>query len=274
MWMALFSFLPWLFAPDPSPPAGPTLFPAPVRAQEQLRFVVPGVARTEARDDADTVAVFNTGDVVEVWENRQEPGAWWIRIREDGWVRAAWLDRIAADFPGAPEPGREGLIDGRVLPWDWRPSDLTQLPDSVKAPGFEGKVLRLRQDAATALTRMLAAAAADSVEIGVFSAFRPASYQRRLYRKAVDRDPNQSRSAAPGRSEHQLGTTVDVSTPSANPLDPVLEHRAAGRWIEARAAEFGFVVTFSRERHAARGVAFEPWHLRFVGERVHDDSDW
>ncbi|HMB69354.1 MAG TPA: D-alanyl-D-alanine carboxypeptidase family protein, partial [bacterium] len=50
--------------------------------------------------------------------------------------------------------------------------------------------------------------------------------------------------------------------------------RAAGRWLVERAAEFGFVLSFSRERHEARGVAFEPWHLRYVGRRTDDESGW
>ena len=81
-------------------------------------------------------------------------------------------------------------------------------------------------------------------------------------------------SAAPGRSEHQLGTTVDVGTPGTELADQALASTPAGRWLERYAESFGFVVSFSRERHAERGVAFEPWHLRWVGNHTGDDRRW
>ncbi|MCA9751115.1 MAG: D-alanyl-D-alanine carboxypeptidase family protein, partial [Gemmatimonadetes bacterium] len=73
---------------------------------------------------------------------------------------------------------------------------------------------------------------------------------------------------------HRLGTTLDVGPPDLAPLDPALERHAAGRWLRERGAEFGFVLSFSRERHEQRGVIFEPWHLRWVAEAVDDESGW
>jgi len=195
-------------------------------------------------------------------------------LRGSGWVEASRLDRLPAPLAEDPEPGREGMASGRVLPWTWRPADLVPLPDSLKAPGFEGKSLRMRRPAAAAFARLLAAARADGVDVAAFSAFRPADYQRRLYSRAVKRDAGQRDVAAPGRSEHQLGTTVDVGTRGTPLANQALERTPAGRWIRDHCEEHGFVVSFSRERPAERGVAFEPWHLRWVGAHVGDESGW
>jgi hypothetical protein len=263
-------FLPW-FGGRPTP-VGPTIFPGPVRTGEVLRFVVAGPLREDPASDAPRLAERQMGDTLVVRGTCRVGESLWIA--GDGWVEASRVDRIPEPLEKDPRPGREGLATGRVLPWDWRPADLVQLPDSVKAPGFEGKSMRMRRDAAESFVAMVVAARADGVDFAAFSAFRDGDYQHRLYSRAVAKNARQRTTAAPGRCEHQLGTTVDVATPTARPADPALERTKAGRWIERRAGEFGFVVSFSRDRHEARGVAFEPWHLRWVDDRTDDDSDW
>jgi hypothetical protein len=273
--LILIASLPWSFAaPSSLGTAGPTLFPESVRSGETLRFVVDGPVLARPRRAADTLAFHPAGEPVSAWAEMTLGGSRWVILEEGGWVEAARLDRPAEPLDEDPEPGREGLAAGRVLPWSWRPSDLVPLPDSLKAPGFEGKSLRLRREAAASFAELVSAARRDSVVIVAFSAFRPAGYQRRLYQRAVEADPDQRHSASPGRSEHQLGTTVDVGTPGTVLADAALETTAAGRWLEKHASEYGFVLTFSRERHAGRGVAFEPWHLRWVGRRVDNDRHW
>ena len=267
--------LPWSLGAPLSPrTAGPTLFPDPVRDGETLRFVVGGAVLAAPDRGADTLAVHAAGEQVVARGEVAFGLARWVAVADDGWVEAARVDRPAEPLRRDPEPGTEGMIGGRVLPWDWRPSDLVELPDSAKVRGYEGKALRMRAGAAASFLAMVAAARADGVEIAAFSTFRGADYQQRLYARAVARDPDQRVSAAPGRSEHQLGTTVDVGTPGTELADESLAATPAGRWLERHAESFGFVISFSRERYPRRGVAFEPWHLRWVGEFTGDDRRW
>ncbi len=270
--LLLLPFFPWWVLPAPEP--GLTLLPDPPHFGEELRFIVPGATRAAAIADADTIRVHDVGAAVIASGWIVAGGALWVRLQDDGWVEGSRIDRRPEPLPEDPTPGRERLRSGRVLPWGWRPSDLVQIADSLKAAGFEGKSLRLRRAAAFAFAQMVSAAREDSVSFAAFSAFRPADYQRRLYARAMHSDPAQRSSAPPGRSEHQLGTTVDLSTPNVRPLDPALAESRAGRWLRDHAHEFGFVMTFSKERHDARGVMFEPWHFRWVGELTDDDGDW
>jgi hypothetical protein len=269
--LLLLSFFPFLLGR--SGPPGPTLFPGPLQPGEELRFVVDCAVRGEPAG-ADTLRVAAAGDPAVAEGVARRDGRPWVELAGGGWAPAARLDRPADPLESPPEPGREGLVAGRVLPWDWRPPDLVALPDSLKYPGYEGKSVRLRAEAADAFREMVAAAAADSVVVQAISGWRGALFQRRLYARALARDPDQDWSAAPGRSEHQLGTALDVGTPSLAPLDPGLERSPAGRWLTHHAGRYGFVVSFSRDRHRARGVTFEPWHLRWVGDHVADDSGW
>lgn len=272
LWISLLPW--WLSTSTPPEDAGPTLFPDRVHDGERLRFLVGGSVREEPRRTADVLRTHAAGDTVVAITESPGDGLRWVRIGNEGWVEAARVDRLPEPLEADPEPGREGLAAGRVLPWSYHPSDLVGLPDSLKAPGFEGKSLRLRQEAAERFAQLVSAARSADVAIAAFSAFRSAEYQRRLYARAAGRDPGQRDVAAPGRSEHQLGTTVDVGSPGTSLADDSLERTPAGRWIREHAEEFGFVVSFSRNRHAGRGVAFEPWHLRWVGRHVEDESGW
>jgi hypothetical protein len=250
-----------------------TLAPAPIQPGEVVRFVIPGdelVAPTRA---AWSLARHEPGATVAVRDTVVVARRLWIET-DRGFVEAARVDRWPPPLRQTLPAGQEGLASGRVLPDDYRPHDLVALPESLKGPDYAHRPMSLREGAAAAFSRLIAAAAADGVEIRIVSAYRTADYQRRLYERAVERDPSQRASAPPGRSEHRLGTAADVAAGG----DPGLTHRFAasdaGRWLARRAAEFGIVATFSEERHAARAVDWEPWHLRWVGDNLGDEGSW
>lgn len=76
-------------------------------------------------------------------------------------------------------------------------------------------------------------------------------------------------SAKPGHSEHQLGTTVDISCAAAGfTLTPTFGNTAEGLWLADNAARFGFVLSYPRGREESTGYVFEPWHFRYVGTEV------
>ena len=254
--------------------AGTTLFPGPVRPGEVLRFVVPGPEQGAPDPHAAVRSRRAPPERIIAKRTVFAAGRLWVETEGGGFVEAARVDRLPAPVEGHLPIGAEGLRAGRILPDDYRPSDLVAVPDSLKAPGYRWRRMSLRADALSAFVRLVEAAARDGLEIRILSAFRSAEYQRNLYAKAVEREPGQNSSAAPGRSEHQLGTAVDVVTPEVPGLSPELEASPAGRWISEHGEGFGVVMTFSRARHEARGVAFEPWHLRWVGDLTEDEEAW
>ena len=253
---------------------GMTLFPDPVRAGELLRFVIDGTSRGEP-GDASVARTYTRGDTIRAARALQINGVRWVELRNTGYIEAARIDRIPLPIADDLAPGREGLSLGRVLPWEYAPSDLETVSDVFKVADFNDRAILLRRDALRAFERMIQAAGEDGVIIRIFSGWRSAKYQAGLYARNVGRrGPAQRVSAAPGRSEHQLGTATDIATPDVPLMTPTIATAAAGLWIERRAAECGIVVSFSRDRHEGRGVAFEPWHLRWVGSTTIDDREW
>jgi D-alanyl-D-alanine carboxypeptidase len=72
-------------------------------------------------------------------------------------------------------------------------------------------------------------------------------------------------SARPGYSQHQLGTTVDVTSTDVTELVVDFGQTPAGLWLHDNAHKFGFVFSYPKGKEALTGYIYEPWHLRWIG---------
>ena len=121
----------------------------------------------------------------------------------------------------------------------------------------------LHPEAARAVEDMRRAALADGVELRVISAYRSEETQRYLFHEiAKQRGQTLAEralvSAPPGHSEHATGLTVDF-----NELEESFAQTPAYAWLEEHAERYGFALSFPEEN--AQGIAFEPWHWKYVG---------
>ena len=166
-----------------------------------------------------------------------------------------------------PDPPLPVLSRTDALPSGYVPDDLVLLDASLLAPGYGG--LRLVAPAAQALAEMLRAAAGDGVILRTVSAYRSFEEQSVIHQRAVERSGTERAeriSAKPGHSEHQLGTTVDLSAASvAWRLSASLATTAEGAWLDAHAHEYGFALSYPAGAEDVTGYAFEPWHARYIG---------
>lgn len=154
---------------------------------------------------------------------------------------------------------------GEPLPSGYVPSDLVPLPAGLSEPPG----LLMRRSAAAAFTAMATAARRDGVTLLAISTYRSFLEQAQVYNDEVrlfGKEKADSEVALPGRSEHQLGTTADISIPALGyQLDDALSQTPEGRWLAAHAADFGFVLSYPAGKEAITGYRFEPWHYRYVG---------
>ncbi len=125
-----------------------------------------------------------------------------------------------------------------------------------------GREQRLMPAAAGAWMNMRAAAEKDGEILQLVSAFRSVDYQKQIIQRKLTAGQSWEQilrvSALPGCSEHHTGRTIDVATPGGKPLEEEFEGTSAFRWLERRAGEFGFTMTYPRGNPF--GVAYEPWH--------------
>jgi len=69
---------------------------------------------------------------------------------------------------------------------------------------------------------------------------------------------------APGHSEHHTGLAVDILATGV--LKSQLATSREGRWLAANAWRYGLILRYPQGRTDITGVAFEPWHFRYVGQ--------
>ena len=156
------------------------------------------------------------------------------------------------------------------LPQNYVPSDLT--PANVTfAEGVAESKKQMRAEAAKALEDMFAAAMEDGIELLGISGYRSYYTQKKIYEKRLEEagEWHVSRyNAKPGHSEHQTGLAMDVGVEGYTDLTERFANTPAYRWLKKNAHLYGFIIRYPENGEEETGYAFEPWHVRFVGEEA------
>ena len=153
----------------------------------------------------------------------------------------------------------------------------TPLPANYVPPALEeisGKVKTLNKVCVRAgivpnIEHMFQDAKKDGVHLMVTSGYRGYKMQEFLYEYWHKKYGNKAKDliAEPGKSEHQLGTTIDITDASIN-YDAISEQFAksdGGIWMRNNAHKYGFIMSYPEEKKYITGYHYEPWHWRFVG---------
>ena len=154
----------------------------------------------------------------------------------------------------------------RILPADWKPDDLVRLQVT-----YSGRAAAryLRKEASDALAEMFAAARKEGIELCAVSGFRSYELQQTAFNKHVSQmglDAAMRVSAMPGRSEHQTGLAIDISSGSMGySLSKAFANTREGKWLAENAARFGFIMRYPEGKEGITGYDYEPWHFRYVG---------
>ncbi len=160
------------------------------------------------------------------------------------------------------------FLNENYIPSALSPIDEKYLSDSSRALSIHAEVVR-------DLEEMIDDAADDGVTLKIASAYRSFGTQAALkssYTVSYGAGANRF-SADQGYSEHQLGTTVDITTPEIGGSLTGFEKTAAYEWLTKHAYRYGFILSYPA---ANTYYQFEPWHWRFVGhdlaDTLHDDK--
>lgn len=158
-------------------------------------------------------------------------------------------------------------------PIDYEPDDLVY--PEVPFSGPEA-AMQMREEAAAALEELFAAAEAESMQLGLVSAYRSFEYQQQIYsarHAEVGTEATDRYMSRPGYSEHQTGLAADVIS-IANPdcmLGECFADTPEGQWVAENAHEHGFVIRYLEDMEHITGYPYEPWHLRYVGADTADE---
>jgi len=267
-------------APTPPPPDNvmPNLYlPEGARDEEGalLTLIKPELNAYELPDTQSAKAdfVLKSGDKVRpLMRLRNDKDFDWIKIEHGGatwWVTAEYFIRVdprnkLKDTTTNIPVGEELVDRDSALAPDYKPTDLVPLNSHY---AFGPREILLRKEAAQAFERMAAEAEKQGIKIRAFSGYRGFDHQKKLYMDAIQKNgPKQNGTAAPGYSEHQLGTTADIcNTDPHTVLSGKFGETPAGRWLTENSERFGFRKSYTNENTDEMGYKPEPWHFRYIG---------
>lgn len=145
----------------------------------------------------------------------------------------------------------------------YEPKDLTTLANKYT---YDSKIkYRLLDQVVSYLEEMLDEAEDDGVSLKVISAYRSFADQTKLksnYQIIYGAGTANQFSADQGYSEHQLGTTVDFTTPELKDNFDTFDKTEAFAWLEKNAYKYGFIMSYPKNNTY---YVYEPWHWRYVG---------
>ena len=121
-----------------------------------------------------------------------------------------------------------------------------------------------------ALMQMLADCEAAGHKPYLYSSYRTASHQQRLFNNMVNNHGGDRAKAArivavPGTSEHQLGLAVDITDFSFRELNSKQEKTDTQKWLMEHCWDYGFILRYPNSKSTITGIIYEPWHYRYVG---------
>lgn len=116
---------------------------------------------------------------------------------------------------------------------------------------------------------MQADAKALGLNIPLVSGYRSYETQENLYNKYVKKDGEKKAntySAKPGESEHQTGLAFDIGS-----VDRSFANTIEAKWLAENAYLYGFIVRYPKGKTDITGYIYEPWHVRYLGEKKAKD---
>lgn len=154
------------------------------------------------------------------------------------------------------------------------PLRLRDIDQNYLAPNY--KDLQFHASAIKYLEDMFDDAEGDGISLDIVSAYRSFGTQstiKNTYLTTYGAGANKF-VADQGYSEHQLGTTLDLTTEGVpGGLAINFDQTPAFKWLESNAYKYGFVLSYPKGNVYYQ---YEPWHWRFVGiklaTRLHRDG--
>jgi D-alanyl-D-alanine carboxypeptidase len=127
----------------------------------------------------------------------------------------------------------------------------------TKGYGLLDSNIYLSKDIAQKFSQMVVDAA-EKKGINNFmitSGFREFEEQRALYQ-----DKGAEYALPEGHSEHNLGLALDVGS-----TETTMYEASEAEWIKENSWEYGFILRYPEDKVDVTGIAYEPWHIRYVG---------
>jgi len=113
----------------------------------------------------------------------------------------------------------------------------------------------------------------DGMVLYLKSGYRSYGTQATVYANYLDRNNgvDDGYVAKPGSSEHQSGLCADILNAdyAGRPtMTQDFKWTPEAQWMKENCDDFGFILRYTEEAEDETGIAFEPWHFRYVGTNI------
>jgi D-alanyl-D-alanine carboxypeptidase len=151
---------------------------------------------------------------------------------------------------------------------NYLPSRIKQIDDEYVLEGKDDQYFH--GDAMRFLERMFDSAKRDDIDLKIISAYRSFDEQNQLKGQFTEifGEGANAFSADQGFSEHQLGTTIDLTVESVGATSETFGETEAFEWLQENAHNYGFILSYPKDNSF---YIYEPWHWRFVGRDLARD---
>ncbi|MBP8640309.1 MAG: M15 family metallopeptidase [Oscillospiraceae bacterium] len=107
-------------------------------------------------------------------------------------------------------------------------------------------------------------------QIVAVSGWRSKAEQTQLYKDSIAENGRVFTNkyvALPGCSEHQTGLAIDlaINKPDIDFIRPDFPYSGICHSFREKAPAFGFIERYPEGKESITGIAWEPWHFRYVG---------
>jgi len=192
-----------------------------------------------------------------------------VKLVVDNWTTSARASGI-----GTVTQGRESEWQ-LLLVNRWNPIPEGYAPELTELWNGESVDSRIYSD----LQEMFDDARAEGLEPYVNAGYRTNEVQQSLMDQEVENYISQGYSeaearkmaeqwvAVPGTSEHQMGLAVDIS------MNDNGSQGAADvwQWLMENSYKYGFILRYPEDKAEITGIAYEPWHYRYVGKETAEE---
>ena len=159
------------------------------------------------------------------------------------------------------------LVDGEhPLPEDWEENlQLEETTNSV------GDVVRVEKKAYAAYQKLAEELSDEGIHVELDSAFRSVEEQQKIiddFTEKYGAEYARTYAAVPGYSEHHTGLALDlyliVDGVTAYENEDLMKYPEVWAKIHEKLPKYGFILRYPGNT----GYPYEPWHIRYVGEKA------
>lgn len=157
-----------------------------------------------------------------------------------------------------------------------------KLPDDyqVRLMNIEDQQGKASDSMVPYLNQMLQDGQKAGYSFCVVSSYRDTEYQKRIIESDIHHYMDKGMSSEKaleltleqvlpaGHSEHETGLAADITSKRYISLEKDQEKTPDNQWMRENCWQYGFIVRYPDGKTSVTGIAYEPWHFRYVGKEA------